>query len=61
MKGAARVCIETARPPAVSAEIARVSLSVEIGNPALRLYERCGFRRVGRVGGAFTQVADARR
>ena len=46
---------------AAEAGIARVSLSVESGNPALRLYERCGFRRFGRVGGAFTLVADVRR
>ena len=43
------------------AEIRQLSLSVESENPALRLYERCGFRRVGRVGGAWTMVADVRR
>jgi GNAT superfamily N-acetyltransferase len=45
---------------AARAGVAQLSLSVETDNPALRLYERCGFRRVGRVGGAFTLVADAR-
>lgn len=43
------------------ARIRQLSLSVEIENPAIRLYERSGFRRVGRVGGAWTMVADARR
>jgi len=38
--------------------IRQLSLSVETENPALRLYERSGFRRVGRVGGAWTLVAD---
>jgi ribosomal protein S18 acetylase RimI-like enzyme len=45
---------------AAQAGIAQLSLSVELENPALRLYERSGFRRVGRVGGAWTLVADAR-
>jgi len=45
---------------AARAGVAQLSLSVEADNPALRLYERCGFRHVGRVGGAFTLVADAR-
>ena len=31
-----------------------LSLSVEFENPALRLYERLGFTRVERVGGAWT-------
>ena len=37
--------------------VEEISLSVELDNPALRLYERLGFRRVGRVGGAWTLVA----
>ena len=49
------------RERAAAAGIRQLSLSVELENPALRLYERCGFRRVGRVGGAFTLVADVRR
>jgi ribosomal protein S18 acetylase RimI-like enzyme len=36
----------------------QVSLSVERDNPALRLYERHGFRKVGEVGNAYTMVAD---
>jgi ribosomal protein S18 acetylase RimI-like enzyme len=41
--------------------IAQVSLSVEVDNPALRLYERLGFERIGREGNAWTMVADAAR
>jgi GNAT superfamily N-acetyltransferase len=37
-----------------------LSLSVEFDNPAARLYERAGFRRVGTRGGAFTMVARSR-
>jgi ribosomal protein S18 acetylase RimI-like enzyme len=36
----------------------QVSLSVELDNPAIRLYERLGFRRVGSVGGACTMLAE---
>lgn len=35
-----------------------LSLSVEEDNPALRLYERVGFVRVGRVGNAWTMRLD---
>jgi beta-phosphoglucomutase-like phosphatase (HAD superfamily) len=33
-----------------------VSLSVEPDNPALRLYERLGFERVGKSGGSWTLI-----
>jgi GNAT superfamily N-acetyltransferase len=36
----------------------RVSLSVEPDNPALKLYERHGFRQVGEKGGSLTMVAE---
>lgn len=35
----------------------QVSLSVEPDNPALRLYERHGFRKVGESGGSWTMLA----
>ncbi len=38
--------------------IRRVSLSVELENPAHQLYQRLGFRRVGRVGGAWTMLVE---
>lgn len=39
-------------------ELPGISLSVEDGNPARRLYERAGFRVVGRNGGADTMLLD---
>ena len=36
----------------------QVSLSVEPDNPALRLYERHGFHKVGESGGSWTMVAS---
>ncbi len=35
----------------------QISLSVEPDNPALRLYERHGFRKVGESGGSWTMLA----
>ncbi len=35
-----------------------LSLSVEPDNPALKLYERLGFRKVGETGGSWTMKAD---
>jgi ribosomal protein S18 acetylase RimI-like enzyme len=37
-----------------------LSLSVEESNPAARLYERLGFRRIARVGGAWTMRRELR-
>jgi ribosomal protein S18 acetylase RimI-like enzyme len=36
---------------------AQISLSVESDNPALRLYERHGFTKVGESGGSWTMLA----
>jgi GNAT superfamily N-acetyltransferase len=35
-----------------------VSLSVEVDNPAQRLYERVGFKKVGQIGGSWTMRID---
>lgn len=40
------------------APVARLSLSVEDGNPAVRLYVSLGFTRVGRSGNSDTMVLD---
>ena len=42
---------------AKSEGFAQVSLSVEPDNPALRLYQRYGFEKVGESGGSWTMVA----
>lgn len=39
---------------------AAMSLSVDPDNPARRLYERCGFRVVGAVGGSLTMLLSLR-
>ena len=44
--------VEVAREQGVEA----LSLSVEADNSARRLYERFGFRTVGKVGGSFTML-----
>ena len=41
------------------AGLGQLSLSTEPENPALRLYERVGFVRVGENGGSWTMVAQA--
>ncbi|MFJ9760314.1 hypothetical protein [Streptomyces sp. NPDC101149] len=40
------------------APVARLSLSVEDGNPAVHLYSALGFTRVGRSGNSDTMVLD---
>jgi ribosomal protein S18 acetylase RimI-like enzyme len=41
--------------------ISQVSLSVEVDNPALRIYERVGFKKIGGEGNAWTMVANTAR
>lgn len=43
---------------AALAGIARVSLSVELENPAQQLYQRMGFHRIAQVGGAWTLIVE---
>jgi ribosomal protein S18 acetylase RimI-like enzyme len=40
------------------AGVGALSLSVEEGNPAARLYERLGFVRIGRTGSAWTMLLE---
>ena len=40
------------------AEVGAVSLSVEPDNPALRLYERLGFEKVGEAGGGWVMLRE---
>lgn len=42
----------------VAAGVERMSLSVSIGNPAVRLYERLGYREVSRHDDGILMVAD---
>lgn len=56
--GVGTALLQTLLQTARDAQICRVSLSVEIDNPALRLYERVGFKRLERVEGAWTMVAE---
>lgn len=57
-RGIGRGLIEGLLAEARRQGLGAVSLSVEEENPALRLYERCGFRRVTRADDAWTMVAD---
>ncbi len=56
--GVGTALLQTLLQTARDAQICRVSLSVEIDNPALRLYERAGFKRLERVDGAWTMAAE---
>jgi ribosomal protein S18 acetylase RimI-like enzyme len=56
--GLGRGLLEGLFAQAVADGFAAVSLSVEPGNPALALYERHGFRKVGDRGGAWVMLAE---
>jgi HAD superfamily hydrolase (TIGR01509 family) len=55
-RGLGRDLVERALREAAAAGHRELSLSVEPANPALRLYERLGFERVGESGGAWTMI-----
>ena len=55
-RGLGRDLLEHALRRAEEAGHRQVSLSVEPDNPALRLYERLGFERVGKSGGSWTLI-----
>ena len=55
-RGLGRDLVEHALRQAKEAGHREVSLSVEPDNPALRLYERLGFERVGKSGGSWTLI-----
>ena len=57
-RGVGAALLEALLQTARETSIRRVSLSVEIDNPALRLYERLGFERWKRVGGGWTMVVE---
>jgi ribosomal protein S18 acetylase RimI-like enzyme len=56
-KGYGVELLEALLVQARSEGFAQISLSVEPDNPALHLYERHGFRKVGESGGSATMVA----
>jgi HAD superfamily hydrolase (TIGR01509 family) len=55
-RGLGRDLVEHALRQAKEAGHRQVSLSVEPDNPALHLYERLGFERVGKSGGSWTLI-----
>ena len=58
--GVGTLLLETLIAEGRRRDVPALSLSVEVENPALRLYERLGFVAVHRAGGALTMVLDLR-
>ena len=56
--GVGTVLLAALAAEAQRAGLAALSLSVELANPAVRLYERAGYRRVGDDGSAATMRLD---
>jgi RimJ/RimL family protein N-acetyltransferase len=59
-RGIGRALLASLIEHARAAQLPALSLSVESDNPALRLYERLGFEKVGRVENAWTIRLDLR-
>jgi ribosomal protein S18 acetylase RimI-like enzyme len=59
-RGVGTALLEAVPALARAAGYRAVSLSVESDNPALRFYERVGFRRVGEDAGAWTMLLELR-
>lgn len=57
-RGIGRALLDALIDEAARAGVPALSLSVEEDNPARRLYESCGFERVGQVDGAWTMRRD---
>jgi GNAT superfamily N-acetyltransferase len=57
-RGVGTALLEALIAHARQAGVGALSLSVEEGNPATRLYERLGFVRVGRTGSAWTMLLE---
>jgi GNAT superfamily N-acetyltransferase len=60
-RGVGRLLLQELLAEAGRQGISQISLSVEVENPALRLYERLGFEKIGRKGNAWTMVANTAR
>jgi ribosomal protein S18 acetylase RimI-like enzyme len=57
-KGVGRALLDAVVERGCSESVPALSLSVEDGNEAVRLYEKVGFRPAGRNGGALTMKLD---
>jgi ribosomal protein S18 acetylase RimI-like enzyme len=60
-RGVGGALLEALLERAIAEGVGALSLSVEDGNPAVRLYERHGFERLFRVGNAWTMKVELTR